>query len=115
MGYGCWHVARLLVDRGAKVDRLWHAAALGMISRVEELQAADPPPTAEDINEAFYQACRGGQRRMAEYLLGCGADINAVPDYGGDQTPLDVAGSVDTRRDTLTTWLREQGAASAND
>jgi hypothetical protein len=82
VGYGCWHVARLLVDRGAKVERLWHAAALGMISRVEQLQATDPPPTADDINEAFYQACRGGQRRMAEYLLGCGADIDAIPDYG---------------------------------
>ncbi len=49
VGYGCWHVARLLVDRGARVDRLWHAAALGMIARAKELLAADPPPTREDI------------------------------------------------------------------
>jgi hypothetical protein len=27
---GRWNVARLLVERGARVDRHWHAAALGM-------------------------------------------------------------------------------------
>jgi hypothetical protein len=27
VGYGCWHIARLLVSRGA-YTRLWHAAAL---------------------------------------------------------------------------------------
>src|SRR6478752_2876989 len=37
IGYGCWHVARLLVARGARVDKLWHAAALGLLPRVEEL------------------------------------------------------------------------------
>jgi ankyrin repeat protein len=111
VGYGCWHVARLLVDRGAKVDRLWHAAALGMIPRVKELQAGHPPPTPEEINEALWQACHGGQRRTAEYLIGCGGDINAIPGYS-DQTPLDVAGSIDTRRDQLTAWLQERGARS---
>ncbi|MBI1178331.1 hypothetical protein GC207_12920 [bacterium] len=34
IGYGCWRVARLLVDRGAKVEKLWHAAGLGMTSVV---------------------------------------------------------------------------------
>ena len=37
VGYGCWQVARLLVERGARVERLWHAGALGMFPRVEEL------------------------------------------------------------------------------
>ena len=27
VGYACWHVARLLVARGARVDKAWHAAA----------------------------------------------------------------------------------------
>lgn len=111
IGYGCWHVARLLVAHGAKVDRLWHAAALGMIPRIKELQAAEPPPTPQDIDNAFWQACHGGQRRMARYLIACGADINAIPGYT-DNTPLDIAGSIDTRRDTLTAWLREQGGMS---
>jgi hypothetical protein len=31
IGYACWHVARLLVQRGAKFDKLWHASALGML------------------------------------------------------------------------------------
>jgi hypothetical protein len=112
VGYGCWHVARLLVERGARVDRLWHAAALGMVPRLEELQDGDPRPTAEDITEAFWHACHGGQRRTAEYLLACGADIDAIPDYC-DTSPLDIAGSIGTRRDTLVTWLHEQGARSA--
>src|ERR687887_1350596 len=37
VGYGCWHVARLLVERGAPVDALWPAAALGMLTRLDEL------------------------------------------------------------------------------
>jgi hypothetical protein len=113
VGYGCWHVARLLVERGARVDSLWQAAALGMTDRVLELLAAEPPPTREDLDEACYQACHGGQRRMAELLLTRGADINATPDYGHGQTPLDIAGSADTRREQLVTWLREHGAKSA--
>jgi hypothetical protein len=79
---------------------------------VKELLAGEPQPTIEDINAAFWQACHGGQRRMAAYLLGCGADINAIPGFS-DNTPLDIAESIDTRRDTMTTWLREQGATSA--
>lgn len=35
IGYGCWHVARLLVARGARVDKLWHAAALGLLTRMQ--------------------------------------------------------------------------------
>src|SRR5580700_1382309 len=30
IGYACWHVARLLVQRGAAVEHIWHAAALGL-------------------------------------------------------------------------------------
>jgi uncharacterized protein len=109
VGYGCWHVARLLVERGARVDALWQAAALGMADRVLELLAADPPPTQEEIDGAFWQACHGGQLRMAELLLARGAEINARPDYT-QQTPLEVAGSVETRREQLVSWLRERGA-----
>ena len=29
VGYGCWHVARLLVARGARIGSLWEAAGLG--------------------------------------------------------------------------------------
>jgi hypothetical protein len=113
VGYGCWHVGRLLVERGAPVDALWHAAALGMLTRLEELLAAIPPPTDEDLDTAFWQACHGGQRRAAERLLAAGADINAIPGYASNQTALEAAAGPDTRRDLLVSWLRERPAGSA--
>jgi uncharacterized protein len=109
VGYGCWYVARLLVERGARVDKLWQAAALGLLSRVRELLSADPVPGPEKISEAFWQACHGGQRRTAEYLLRQGADINATVPYAYG-TALDTAIGLDTRRDVLATWLRDHGA-----
>ncbi|HEX3873179.1 MAG TPA: ankyrin repeat domain-containing protein [Solirubrobacteraceae bacterium] len=114
VGYGCWHVARLLVARGAVVDKLWHASALGMLTRVTELLDASPPPSADQIDEAFWQACHGGQRRCAELLLGRGADLDAAPSYASGQTPLDIADGLDTRRENVVTWLRELGARSTD-
>lgn len=114
VGYGCWHVARLLVERGARVDKLWHAAALGMMSRVEELMASNRSPALDEINAAFWQACHAGQRRVAEYLLSRGADLNGTPDYTS-LTPLDAAGGIDTRRDTMVTWLKSKGAKSSKE
>src|SRR5690242_17697085 len=64
IGYACWHVARLLVARGAKVDKLWHAAALGMVDRIEQLLEERPGATG-DVSQAFWHACAGGQRRAA--------------------------------------------------
>jgi uncharacterized protein len=107
IGYGCWHVARRLVERGARVDKLWHAAALGLMSRLEELIASGPETAL--IDEAFWHACRGGQLRAADFLLRHGAEINTTVGYA-QGTPLDVAPGPDTRRDLLTTWLRDQGA-----
>ena len=112
VGYGCWHVARLLVARGARVDLLWHAAALGLLDRLDELLAGDPPPTAEDINHAFWQACHGGQIRSAQKLVERGADVNWVPDYARG-TGLDIAAGPDTRRGLLTSWLSGHGATGS--
>jgi ankyrin repeat protein len=108
VGYACWRVARLLVWRGARVDRLWHAAALGMLSRIEELIQGSSP---DEINSAFWQACSGGQRRAAELLAAHGADVNWVPQYA-KRTPLDQAAIPDTGRQALIEWLRERGARS---
>jgi ankyrin repeat protein len=108
VGYGCWQVARLLVERGARVDRLWQAAALGMRSRAEDLLAASPP-SKQQLTDAFWQACNGGQRRMAEYLLALGAELNGTPSWG-EGTPLDAADGLDTGRQALVEWLRSQGA-----
>ena len=112
VGYGCWQVARLLVERGASVD-LGQAAALGLMTRVEELLAADPP-TPQTLNDAFWEACHGGQRRMAELLLDLGADVNGTPSWGGG-TPLDAADSQDTGREALVNWLRERDATKSPD
>jgi uncharacterized protein len=111
VGYACWDVARLLVARGARVDALWHAAALGMTTLLEEL-LAERPVEANELSQAFWHACAGGQRRAAEYLLARGADLNWVPDYAKG-TPLDVASGLGTRRETLITWLGDQGAHSS--
>jgi hypothetical protein len=111
IGYACWHVARLLTARGARVDKLWHAAALGMLQRIEQL-LEDQPGAADDVSQAFWHACSGGQRRAAEYLLARGADLNWVPEYA-DGTPLDAANSLGTRRSNVVSWLRERGATSA--
>jgi ankyrin repeat protein len=109
VGYGCWQVAHFLVRRGARVDRLWHASALGLLPRLRDLFAAAPPPSPAQINQAFWHACSGAQRRTAEYLLAQGADINFVPDYS-QHTPLQAVTALETRRDTLASWLRERGA-----
>jgi ankyrin repeat protein len=105
VGYGCWHVARLLTARGAKVDKLWHAAALGLTSSLDELLAAGPAP--EQVNEAFWQACHAGQRRIAEKLLRHGADIDSIPGYA-QRSAADIATDPDTRRALLREWLRDQ-------
>lgn len=111
VGYGCWQVARLLVERGARVDKLWHAAALGIMPLIASFFDGPTQPTTNEVNSAFWQACHGGKRRAAEYLLAHGADLNWIPDYSR-QTPLDISGSVDTGREALVSWLRAQGARS---
>ena len=111
VGYGCWHVARLLVARGARVDKAWHAAALGMLGRLDAILGSDPP--AEDVSQAFWHACTAGQRRAAEYLLSRGADLNWEPDYAHG-TPLDAASGHSTRQENVITWLRGLGARSAS-
>jgi uncharacterized protein len=109
VGYACWHVARLLAARGARVDKLWHAAALGMLGRLEDLLAAGPGQ--EHISQAFWHACAAGQRRAAERLLNAGAELNWTPDYA-EGTALDVAAGLGTRQDNVLEWLRARGARS---
>src|SRR5207245_11475910 len=44
VGYACWHVARLLVTRGARVEKVWHAGALGMLDRLDDLLVPEIDP-----------------------------------------------------------------------
>jgi ankyrin repeat protein len=100
-----WDAARRLLERGAKTT-IWQAAALGLLERVKQHCASEPPPPPHEITNAFWNACRGGQRGVAEYLLELGANLNWI---GHDRkTPLKVAeesGSAD-----LLEWLRARGA-----
>jgi ankyrin repeat protein len=112
VGYGQWQAARRLVERGAKVSKLWHAAALGIMDILEEQLAGSTRPAPEAVNDAFWQACHGGQRAAAEYLLARGADKNWIPSWA-KQTPLDIA--VDHGAYDLVKWLHGQGAQSAQE
>ena len=100
------------MQRGAKVDKLWHAAALGMLERLEELLGNQSRTEPETLSQAFWHACAAGQRRTAELLLNRGADLNWVPDYAKG-TPLDAAGQRGTRQDNVINWLRDRGARSS--
>jgi len=83
-----------------------------MISRIEELLSERPAPETEELSQAFWHACAGGQRRAAEYLLMRGADLNWVPDYAKG-TPLDAASGLGTQQEALLSWLHTQGARSS--
>lgn len=111
VGYGCWDVARLLVARGAGVGQPWVAAALGLLDRLAELLGDEPP--SEQVSQAFWHACSGGQRRAAEYLLVRGADVGWIPEYA-EGTPLDAATGQGTQRANLVAWLRDHDARSAD-
>jgi hypothetical protein len=113
IGYGCWNVARLLVEHGVRVEKLWHAAALGDLGRLESLVAATPQAKSTDLSQAFWHACAAGQRRAAEFLLSHGAGLNWIPHYATG-TPLDAAQRPDTRHQNLIRWLQERGAKSAS-
>jgi uncharacterized protein len=110
VAFGQWRVARRLIERGACTN-LWQAAALGLMDRVEEDLAADPPPSPGDVTQAFWLACHGGQRAAAERLLASGAELDWVG-YDG-LTPLDAARRSDA--DDVVAWLLERGARSAGD
>jgi uncharacterized protein len=109
VGYACWHVARILVMRGARVDKVWHAGALGMLDRLDDLLVPGIDP--EQISQGFWHACAAGQRRAAERLLSAGADLYWEPDYA-EGTALNAAMGLGTQRENVIEWLRSIGARS---
>jgi uncharacterized protein len=110
VGFGQWAAARRLVERGARTS-LWHAAALGLTDRIEQRFAEGTPPTHDEVTEAFWQACHGGQRAAAEYLLARGADLNWIG-YDG-LTPLETAQR--SGADELAEWVRARGSRPASE
>jgi ankyrin repeat protein len=111
-----WRAAHRLVERGAKMS-LWEAAALGFLDRVEGHFAGVPlePWTAtgprpndppDEVTQAFWCACHGGQQKVAEYLLDRGASLNWL---GYDNlTPLGAARRAGAN--VLVAWLIHRGA-----
>jgi uncharacterized protein len=83
-----------------------------MMSRIEELFSRCPQPSPTELNDAFWQACHGGQRRAAEYLHARGANLNWIPEYA-KTTALEIAAAPDTGREALVTWLREKSASES--
>jgi hypothetical protein len=122
VAFGQWRAAHRLIERGARTA-VWHAAALGLLDRVEAHFAGSPLPgpypwgatsdaPPDELTVAFWCSCHGGQRPVAEYLLGRGAPLDWVSVWDG-LTPLDAA-----RReghDELATWLLTHGARAANE
>jgi hypothetical protein len=82
-----------------------------LVDRVEAYLAAEPPD-ADDLTQALWYACHGGQREVAERLLDRGADVNWISTW--DQlTPLDAARRSEAT--DLAAWLEQRGAKSATD
>ena len=106
--FGQWRAARRLIERGATTS-FWEAATLGLGDRVEAHLASDNPPTDEDITQAFWGACHGGQLAMARLLADRGADINWI---GWDEiTPLDAARR--SEFDDVARWIESIGGRPA--
>jgi ankyrin repeat protein len=104
-----WRAARRLLERGARTT-IWQAAALGLVDRVQQFLADQPAPLPSDITNAFWHACRAGQKVTAEYLLDSEADLNWI---GYDKrTPLDCA--YQSGNQELITWLQGRGARRNN-
>ena len=102
-----WKAARRLLERGARTT-FWQASALGPLDPVREFFTNGSAPTPEDITNAFWNACRGGQQPVAAFLLSQGADLNWIGH--DDKMPLQVA--QESGAEDLVAWLRAQAARS---
>jgi uncharacterized protein len=108
VAFGQWRAARRLVERGARAT-IWQSAALGMMDRLQQFFKGDSKPSAEEVTNAFWSACHGGQLEAARYLLVRGAAVNWVGHDG--LTPLDAAARNGSKE--VVAWLRKQGARSS--
>ncbi|WP_342478636.1 ankyrin repeat domain-containing protein [Paenibacillus sp. FSL H7-0350] len=122
VAFAQWRAAQRLVERGAS-PALWHAAALGLLDRMEAHFAGDllsrrfpwgassGSAAPDEVNVAFWCACHGGQRAAAEYLLGQGAELS-WPSPWDCLSPLDAA--LRSNATELAAWLEGLGAQSAH-
>ncbi|GBF74454.1 hypothetical protein PA598K_02799 [Paenibacillus sp. 598K] len=122
VAFAQWQAAQRLIAHGARYA-LWHAAALGMLDAMEAHFAGDilsrqypwgasRAETPDEVTVALWCACHGGQREAAELLLRHGAELNWVSVWDR-LTPLDAA--LRSSADALVSWLRDQGAKTAQE
>jgi ankyrin repeat protein len=110
VAFGQWQAARRLIARGAH-STIWQSAALGMMDRVQQYFIGDSKPSADEVTNAFWNACHGGQLEAARYLLTHRAALNWAG-HGG-LTPLDAAAR--NGSEELVEWLLKQGATSSKE
>jgi len=109
--FGQWNAARRLVERGAQTN-YFAEASLGRVDRLRDYFDGAAAPAPDQVSEAFWAACHGGQRPAAEYLLARGADLNWLP--GWEQlTPLDAAAR--SGASDVLTWLHGLGAKTVGE
>jgi ankyrin repeat protein len=99
-----WNAAGRLLERGAQTT-FWQSAALGLLDNVRSHFDTASQPSEEEITNALWHACRGGQREVAEFLVARGADPNWIG-YD-DKTPLQLA--EESGNHELADWLRRNG------
>lgn len=86
-------IAKLLIDRGARLD-LFEAAATGNQDRVEQLLHKDPTTINSYSSDGWtplHLAVFFGRINIVHFLLAKGADINAVSTNDQRVTPLHSA------------------------
>ena len=111
VGYGQWRVARRLVERGAKIEKLWHAAALGIMSVVEQHFSRPVKPRLRPSMTPSGKPVTVASSRPRS-ICSPVALLNWVPDWT-KETPTDIAESQNAN--DVVEWLRGQGARSAKE
>jgi len=106
VAFGQWAAARRLLERGARTN-LWQAAALGLVDRVRE-ELARNPPAQGDLDNALWCAAHGGQRKTSELLLGRGAD----PAWVGHDKLTAAEAAHRSGAHGLAEWLGEQAGSA---
>jgi len=90
---------------------------LGLLPRVQDYFGGGTAPPQKEVTEAFWQACHGGQRATAEFLLARGADLNWIPPWS-PQTPLEIASVSNPGRPPapdMVQWLQSIGAKTSSE
>jgi uncharacterized protein len=99
-----------LLAQGIPLE-LHEAAALGQLERVKHFVEKDPSQAKSYSPDGFpvlALAAVFGHLEVAEYLLGSGADVNAVATNGTGYNAL--TGAVASGHPALVAWLLEIGA-----